>query len=50
MHHNLFNETERTLKSYKKIILRRKYPNLENDFSYANRNLGKIQVLLFDIF
>jgi hypothetical protein len=41
---------ERTLKSHRKIILRRKHPNLRNDYSYANKNLGKIQVLLFDIF
>jgi hypothetical protein len=25
------------------------HPNLRNDYYYANRNLGKIQVLLFDI-
>jgi hypothetical protein len=43
-------KTERNLKSHKKIILRRKHPNLVNDYSYANKNLGKIQVLLFDIF
>jgi hypothetical protein len=43
-------KTERTLKSHRKIILRRKHPNLGNDYSYANKNLGKIQVLLFDIF
>jgi hypothetical protein len=41
---------ERTLKSLRKIILRRKHPNLRNEYSYANENLGKIQVLLFDIF
>jgi hypothetical protein len=41
---------ERTLKSHKKIILKRKHPNLGSDYSYANRNLGKIQVLLFNIF
>jgi hypothetical protein len=43
-------KTERTLKSHRKIILWRKHPNLRNDYSYANKNLGKIQVLLFDIF
>jgi hypothetical protein len=43
-------KTERTLKSHRKIILRRKHPNLKNDYSYANKNLEKIQVLLFDIF
>jgi hypothetical protein len=41
---------ERTFKSHRKIILRRIHPNLRNDYSYANTNLGKIQVLLFDIF
>jgi hypothetical protein len=41
---------KRTLKSHYKKILRRKHPNLGNDYSYANKNLGKIQVLLFDIF
>jgi hypothetical protein len=43
-------KTERTLKIHKRIILKRKHPNLGNDYSYANKNLGKIQVLLFDIF
>jgi hypothetical protein len=43
-------KTERTLKSHRKIILKRKHPNLRNDYSYANKNLEKIQVLLFDIF
>jgi hypothetical protein len=43
-------KTERTLKTHSKIILRRKHPNLRNDYSYANKNLGKIRVLLFDIF
>jgi hypothetical protein len=38
------------LKSHKKIILRRKHPYLRNDCSCAKKNLGKIQVLLFDIF
>jgi hypothetical protein len=42
-------KTKRTLKSHRKIILRRKHPYLKNDYYYANRNLGKIQVLLFDI-
>jgi hypothetical protein len=43
-------KTEKTLKSHKKIILRRKHPYLRNDYSYAKKNLGKIQVLLFDTF
>jgi hypothetical protein len=43
-------KTERTLKSHRKIILKRKNPNLRNDYSYANKNPRKIQVLLCDIF
>jgi hypothetical protein len=43
-------KTERTLKSHRKIILRRNHPNLRNDYFYANKNLRKIQVLLYDIF
>jgi hypothetical protein len=43
-------KTEKTLKSHKKIILRRKHPYLRNDYSCARKNLGKIQVLLFDTF
>jgi hypothetical protein len=38
------------LKSHKKIILRRKHPYLRNDCSCAKKNLGKIQVPLFDTF
>jgi hypothetical protein len=38
------------LKSHKKIILRKKHPYLRNDCSCAKKNLGKIQVLSFDIF
>jgi hypothetical protein len=41
---------ERTLKSHRKIILKKIHPNLRNDYSYANKNLGKIKVLLFHIF
>jgi hypothetical protein len=29
-------KTKRTLKSHRKITLRRKHPNLRNDYSYAN--------------
>jgi hypothetical protein len=43
-------KTEKTLKSHKKIILKRKHPYLRNDCSCAKKNLGKIQVLLFDTF
>jgi hypothetical protein len=43
-------KTKKTLKSHRKIKLRRIHPNLRNDYSYTNKNLGKIQVLLFDIF
>jgi hypothetical protein len=32
-------KTEGTLKSHRKIILRRKHPNLRNEYSYANKNL-----------
>jgi hypothetical protein len=34
-------KAERTLKSHIKIFLRRIHPNLRNDYSYANKNLGK---------
>jgi hypothetical protein len=51
MHHLLFNKNSENLeKNHRKIILRRNHPNLRNDYYYANRNVGKIQVLLFDIF
>jgi hypothetical protein len=48
--HNYSWKIEKTLKNHKKIILRRKHPYLRNNYSCAKKNLGKIQVLLFDIF
>jgi hypothetical protein len=41
-------KTKKTLKSHKKIILKRKHPYLRNDCPCVKKNLGKIQVLLFD--
>jgi hypothetical protein len=48
--HHYSVKTEKILKSHKKIILKRKHPYLRNDCSFAKKNLGKMKVLLFDIF
>jgi hypothetical protein len=41
---------EEILKNHRKIILRKKYSNLKNDYSCAKKKLGKLGNLLFDIF
>jgi hypothetical protein len=50
MHHLLFNKNNENLKNPRKITVRRNHPNLRNNYYYASINLGKIQVLVYNIF
>jgi hypothetical protein len=50
VHHHLFNENRENFEKSLKNNPKEKTPNLRNDYTYANKNLGKYKFCYLTFF